>query len=153
MTVSIDLSELDSVLATLSNSPRLQGLAAKAAAESYTDEILDWIEGGYAFTTRNGQLEQSIGWRPVDNGAEVYANAEYAGYVEFGTRPHVIRPKPGRGGLKIPIPGLGYIIRREVHHPGSKPHPFFFTDENHRKDAMQKSVLLAISNYVERAHG
>ncbi|PPD36064.1 MAG: transcriptional regulator [Methylomonas sp.] len=122
-------------------------MVANAAAESYVDDTLDWIQSGQAFEGHTGQLEQSINWRPESGGvAEVFANAAYAGYVEFGTRPHVIEPKPGRKGLKIPVStGGGFIIRRRVNHPGSKAHPFFFADQDNREQHAQERGLLVLA--------
>jgi hypothetical protein len=63
-------------------------------------------------------------------------------FLEFGTRPHVIRPRKGRvlrfpaAGTKTTLAGrartgevrrLGsgaYVFTRQVHHPGTKPYPF-----------------------------
>lgn len=120
-----------------------------AAAERYTEDIHDWIEAGRSFTPRTGHLQQSIGWRPEGrDGAVVFAQAEYAPYIESGTRgPYVIRPKE-RKALKIPVPGEGYIVRRKVVHPGIKPRPFFFADFEARKrralQAFKKAILEAL---------
>ncbi|WP_197485081.1 hypothetical protein, partial [Methylomonas koyamae] len=89
--------------------------------------------------------------------ATVYANKEYAPYVEFGTEPHVIEPKPGRKGLKIPTGGVsspvgpqraggGYIVRRRVNHPGSDPYPFFFADFAERQRDMEEKVLSVLAS-------
>jgi len=143
----LDLGDTPSVLAALQN-PAIAGQVAKAAAERYTDETLDYIAQRRSFTGRTGQLEQSIGWRPLGNeAAEVYVNAEYAPYVEYGTRPHVIRPKPGRKALKIPVPG-GYVLRRKVNHPGSRPYPFFFADRSHREQAMAAAGLSVLARVI-----
>ena len=149
ITVSLDLGDTPSVLRALAD-PRLAGKAAKAAAEAFTDETLDWIAAGRAFTSRTGILEQSIGWRPTGlNAAEVYVNADYAPYVELGTRAHVIEPKPGRKGLKIPVVGGGgYIIRRSVQHPGSKPYPFFFADRARREQSMTARALSVLAAHA-----
>lgn len=121
--------------------------AVKVGAEEYTERVLDWIAAGRSFGRGTGQLEQSITWRPVRDGvAEVSANAEYAPFVEFGTRAHVIRPKPGRSALKIPIPGGGYVLRKQVNHPGSKAYPYFWADSTRRRAA----VLEAMSQVVLR---
>lgn len=103
-------------------------LACKRMAETYVEDIHDWIGAGRAFRPRTGHLEQSISWRPLPNGAEVYAQAGYAGYVERGTKPHVIRPRPGREALRFTGAGGGFVIRRSVRHPGLKPSPYFFAD-------------------------
>jgi hypothetical protein len=69
------------------------------------------------------------------NHATVEAAVNYAAFVEHGTRPHIIRPRNG-GFLRFPANGgsarlTGSVRRggsavfaREVHHPGTRPHPF-----------------------------
>ncbi len=147
--ITLDLGRAPSVLAAMSDKG-VSARMAKAAAESYVDDIHDHIDAGKAFTTRLGQLQQSINWRPRGDGAEVFANADYAPFVEFGTRPHLIEPKPGRGGLKIPVSGgQGYIIRRSVNHPGSRPHPFFFADRDNRMAHMQERALSVLAAKLE----
>lgn len=149
ITVELDPGKTPSVLAALADR-RLVGKMTKAAAESYVDDTLDWIKAGRGFKTHTGQLEQSIGWRGAGDSAEVFANAEYAPFVEFGTGPHVIEPKPGRKGLKIPVSGGGgYIIRGKVNHPGSKPHPFFFADRDARMAHMQERALSVLAAHLE----
>lgn len=150
VSISLDLGQVPSVLAALA-SPEIAARAAKAAAESYTDDIHDWIDAGSAFTPRLGQLQQSINWRPLAGGAEVFANAAYAGFVEEGTgipaghQQWVIRPRE-RSALRIPISGGGgYIFRRSVIHPGSQPKPFFFTDTANRQDHMVEAAQWVIA--------
>lgn len=150
--IHLDVGNAPSVLASLVDQRNAHAVV-NAAAESFVDDTLDWIKAGKGFTPRTGQLEQSINWRPAGNGiAEVFAQAEYAPYVEYGTSPHVIEPKPGRGGLKIPVSGGGgYIIRRKVNHPGSKPHPFFFADLDNRKQHMQERALSVLAARIAQA--
>lgn len=47
--------------------------------------------------------------------------AWYARLVEFGTKPHEIRPKRPGGLLNI----YGRLVE-SVNHPGASPHPFFY---------------------------
>jgi len=99
-----------------------------------------------------GHLQQSIGWRGLSNGeAEVYAQKEYAPFVEFGTNPpSVLGAKAGRSGIKIPVPGKGYVIRNNTNkHPGSKPHPFFFADHSNREDKMQDKMISVLATYLD----
>ena len=140
--ITLDFGHIPSVLEALRN-PANSQLIANAAAECYTDDTLDWIAQGESFTSRTGQLEQSIGWLPLGGGkAEVFANAHYALYVEDGTEPHVITPKPGGKALKIPVSGGGgYILRRKVNHPGSRAHPFFFAELDNRKQHMHAAGM------------
>ena len=84
------------------------------------------IDEGKAFTPRTGHLQQSIrvDLSKVEEGkAEIVAGASYAPFVEFGTRPHLIKPKR-RQSLRWATEE-GFVFARIVHHPGSKPHPFF----------------------------
>ena len=153
LSIKLDLGKAPSVLAALADQ-RLAQAVVNAAAESYVDDTLDYIKAGKAFASRTGQLEQSINWLPSGNGsAEVYANATYAPYVEYGTPPHTILPKAGRKGLKIRVLGSGYIIRRKVNHPGSKPYPFFFTDLYNRQQHMQQRGLSVIAAKLAQLGG
>jgi hypothetical protein len=123
--------------------PRLAVRCAKVAAQAYHESILDWIAMGHSFTSRTGQLEQGIGWRPDGDGAVVYANAEHALYIEQGTglygpyhQSYTIQPKPGRKALRLPIPGGGSVLRRKVIHPGIQAQPYFFADFDARETSM-----------------
>ena len=65
----------------------------------------------------------------------IEAGANYAGAVELGTRPHIIRPVRARalrfaatsGGARLtgsPRKGADVVFARRVHHPGTKAQPF-----------------------------
>ncbi len=158
LNIEFDLGHAPSVLAALRNPANAQHIA-NAAAERFVDDVHDWIAAGHGFTPRNGGgLEQAINWRPLSGGAaEVSVNKDYAGYVEHGTgvhvghRPWVIRPRDGRGGLRIPVSGGGgYVIRRQVTHQGSKPHPYFFADMETRKQHLQAAGLSVLAGIIAR---
>lgn len=152
LSLTLDLGSTPSVLAALGDARTLQRVVY-AAAESYTDDVLDWIRDGKSFTPRHGGagLEGAINWRPAGNGAaEVTADKDYASYVEEGTPAHVIRPKD-RKALKINVSGGGYVLRREVHHPGSKPFPFMFADQAARESYMLAAARLVLAQ--ELSHG
>lgn len=158
--IKLDLGDVPSVLETMADQ-NLYDKLAKVAAQTYVDETMDWIAAGKGFTPRSpgGGLEQSIGWRGVGNGqAEVYANKDYAGYVEHGTGVHVghsswvIGPKPGRKGVAFKVSGgEGFIVRRSVIHHGSKPHPFFFADQDNRKERMQEEMVSVLAAHMHNA--
>ena len=66
--------------------------------------------------------EDGIDARMVDPGELVVGTrVEYAGFVEFGTGPHIIRPRDKKAlwweGAAHPV--------SEVHHPGTPADPFF----------------------------
>lgn len=124
---------------------------AATAAETYVELVHDWIDGGHAFTPRTGHLEQSIAWLPAGEGeAVVYAGMEYAAPVEKGSRPHKIRPKPWRKGLKISHGG-GYSIEAEINHPGSKPYPYLFADQEHRMNQMTDACTAELAKLIAGA--
>jgi len=84
------------------------------------------IDEGKSFTPRTGHLQQSIrvDLSNVNEGkTEIVADASYAPFVEFGTKPHVIKPER-RQTLRWATDS-GYAFAKLVKHPGSKPYPFF----------------------------
>jgi len=71
---------------------------------------------------RTGRLRRSIKRRKHGYTGEVTVGVPYAAYVEFGTRPHVIRPVRARA-LRFKVGG-DVVFAKLVHHPGTKPNPF-----------------------------
>lgn len=63
----------------------------------------------------------------------VASDVEYAVYVEFGTGPHIIRPKEG-GTLAFEVGGET-VFAKEVKHPGTPPN-----------GALRKAVRTALAN-------
>lgn len=60
---------------------------------------------------------------PDGMGGEVGPTADYGDDVEYGTQPHIIRPKTPAGVLAF-LAGGGTVFAREVHHPGTAPQPY-----------------------------
>jgi hypothetical protein len=158
--IRLDQGDAPSVFAAMRN-PQVAQHVANAAAEAYVTDIHDWIAGGHAFASHHGQLEQSINWRPVTGGrAQIYANADFAPYVEAGTgipaghSQWVIAPLAGRKALKIPEPGGGgFFFRRSVIHRGSRAFPFFFADTNNRETDMGNAARSVLAHYIGNGHG
>lgn len=68
-----------------------------------------------------GNLRDSIGIRAQGDSIVIgpdMGQAPYAGYVEFGTQPHEIRPKNAKA-LRFMI-GSKVVYARVVHHPGTR---------------------------------
>lgn len=165
--ITLDLGNVPSVLAVF-NAQTVQK-AVNAAAESYNDDVHDWIDAGHGFFTHraevrddrgkvvvraSGHLQQSTNWYPSGNGtATVYSNTDYARYVEEGTRAHVIRSRD-RKALRFPTgSGAGFGFVKVINHPGSKPHPFFFADFDNRVQRMQERALSVLAHVMEQANG
>ena len=85
---------------------------------------------------KTGHLGRSIlAGRVSDDEAVVEARTSYAAAVEFGSRPHVIRPKKARilawpaaeGDNRLSgraRKGAAMVFARKVNHPGSKAQPY-----------------------------
>lgn len=83
---------------------------------------------------RTGHLGRSIVPGTVTaTHATVEARTPYAATVEFGSKPHIIRPRKAKvlawGGTRRLSGTLAKgssptHFAREVHHPGTKPHPY-----------------------------
>ena len=73
-----------------------------------------------------GNLKNSIDFNITNDSltGEVFAGAEYAPDVEFGTAPHKISAKPG-GTLAFKMNGKT-VFAKSVNHPGTKAQPFLF---------------------------
>lgn len=69
-----------------------------------------------------GRLRASIEVIYVDRMLKIFA-ADYIFHVEFGTKPHVIKAKPGKA-LKFKTSEGKEIIVKQVNHPGTRPNPF-----------------------------
>jgi HK97 gp10 family phage protein len=75
---------------------------------------------------KTGNLRQSLGIRVESDRVTIGPNerqAPYAGYVEFGTKPHVIRPKKSGGVLVFTVGGTK-VFTTKVNHPGTQPQPY-----------------------------
>ncbi len=82
-----------------------------------------------------GNLKNKIGFRIIGKRILEIFMPGYALYVEFGTPPHIIRPKTKKAlafevGRKqrleagIPSSKSNRVVVKEVKHPGTMPQPF-----------------------------
>lgn len=70
-----------------------------------------------------GRLRNSIKVKVTDRGITIWM-VEYAKFVEFGTPPHIIKPKDKKA-LKFKVKRGGKnIFAKKVKHPGTRPNPF-----------------------------
>lgn len=105
---------------------------------------------------KTGRLGRSIGpGRLTPREATIEATAAYAAYVEFGTRPHVIRPKRAKalrfapkGQTRLsgaPKAGAQVIFAKKVDHPGTKAQPFLLPAV--REAASRQSVARIVEKW------
>lgn len=76
----------------------------------------------------SGTLRSSLEARLVGQGSSMEVQVgswkvDYARYVEFGTKPHEIRPKNPDGVLVFKVGGKT-VRAKVVHHPGTVAQPF-----------------------------
>lgn len=72
---------------------------------------------------KTGNLRRSIHLgRVTARSAETIAGANYAAFVEFGTKPHEIRPRTKR--VLRWKSGGSYRYARRVQHPGTRAQPY-----------------------------
>lgn len=95
-----------------------------------------------------GTLRQSIGSRKSGPLAyTVAATAAYATYVNFGTRPHVIRAKNAKA---LANTRTGQFFGKTVNHPGTRAQPFFSDAVKDGEPFINKELSRAISNVISR---
>lgn len=102
------------------------------------------------FKPRTGRLQRSFQFRRVGGGSNVLAArmqanasiAPYAGYVAFGTRPHIIRAVRAKC-LRFVQHGR-VVFRQSVHHPGTSPRPFFNQAALHGEALLWRSLTDAV---------
>lgn len=72
--------------------------------------------------------------------------APHAHLVEFGTKPHAIKPKKAGGRL-----WFGRHPVREVQHPGAKPVRFFRDAVRNKRAAVKKDIEAGLKRLLENA--
>jgi hypothetical protein len=101
-----------------------QAMIATQAAEAGKFAV-DYVHAHPTFKPRSGHLQDSTQWRTVrltsGRVLRIQNTAKYAGFVEGGTRPHVIEGRP----LRFVWKGQLTFLRR-VHHPGTKATRFLY---------------------------
>jgi hypothetical protein len=90
-----------------------------------------------------GNLARSFpGTLQVKEDVISYTLPEYAKFVEFGTRPHIILPK-NKTSLKFKVAGGQEILTKRVEHPGTRPNPFIRDTFNRKaEDNIKKSIKI-----------
>lgn len=114
--------QLDELLRTLSGKMQknVNRAGLRAGAVVLKDEVVENIP------VASGELRNSARITSRVRGADVTVSVKvgnrvawYAHLVEYGTRPHEIRPKEQGGALQF-----GGVTTRSVQHPGTRPRPF-----------------------------
>lgn len=98
-----------------------------------------------------GRLFEAITYRELGRG--LYAigtfDVPYAGFMQDGTRAHIIRAKTSKR-LKF-WGGSGWVFRREVHHPGTVARPFIGIRPDDVPSIQQLAAAFASAAFDGRA--
>ena len=95
-----------------------------------------------------GRLKNSIKIRKGKGQSyEVIAEAPYAGFVEYGTSPHVILPKRKKV-LRFEVNGR-VVYARKVHHPGTGPKMFWRPSFEFVEKTARRVFLMDLVEAVE----
>ena len=116
-------------------------------------------DGEFMGPVNTGYLRRSIGAGDVtgsfsDGGLEgvVSASAPYALHVEYGTKPHEIRPKNKRALRWASAGGKnGWAFAKVVKHPGTAPKPFLRPALTANRDAIINRFSVATRLAIARA--
>jgi hypothetical protein len=102
-----------------------------------------------------GRLKNSIKVFPDKYGVQIIM-VEYGKFVEFGTLPHVIKPKDKQAlkfemGKKARLEGKKkgktIVFAKEVKHPGTRPNPFI---RETIQTKLKKIILEEINRVIQQ---
>lgn len=159
------ISNIDRFNAKLALLPPLSKEEMRKAIAQSAEEIVD-LQKRLA-PVDDGDLQMSITWRWGNETKIAYSQSfgtvrgqhelsavisagntrvRYAHLVEFGARPHTIRPKKA-GGKLVFFRGGKKVTVDEVKHPGSRRQPFFYpgwrTGKKRGKSRISRAVRSA----------
>lgn len=130
----------------------------KAGIKNALDKVAKDVKADYKATmaTWEKQKTEPVVANAGEDSRLIYVPNKIYGYVDLGTRPHVIRPKTARrlafrsGFVAKTSPGVigsgpggsfgGFIFAKKVNHPGNKPRLFSKTIASKRKNDLQKAI-------------
>jgi HK97 gp10 family phage protein len=71
-------------------------------------------------------------------------------FVEFGTKPHTMKPRRSRG--KKVLASREQVFGRRVSHPGAKPHPFVRPALDEARGTVTKRLITALKRAAREWH-
>jgi HK97 gp10 family phage protein len=108
-------------------------------------EVRASIKAGHRYKVFRGGRPTKQPYRTKTAGGGIQYHAPfYAHFVEFGTKPHVIKGRHGKRLAFISTAVSMPIVRRTVRHPGAKPRPFM----GPAAMAKQTEAIDAMANYA-----
>lgn len=134
------LDALQKLLDTLA--PRIEKNVMRGALREGAKVLL--AEATYRAPSRSGTLVSTlkIGTRAKGGTVTSYVKSDhfYARFVEYGTKPHEIRPKHAKSLF------IAGVFGTLVKHPGARPHPFM----RPALDAGAQEAVIASAEYMKK---
>jgi HK97 gp10 family phage protein len=103
-----------------------------------------------------GKLRQSITAKVKGLTGEVAVNVDYAGAVEFGSKPHIIKPRKKKALAFKPGAGFrfwdekGRVVVKSVKHPGTQAQPFLRPAVEQEASKMLKALKKIVEDAANR---
>jgi hypothetical protein len=119
-TFSVDIPNISAIQSALADYPAISTPIIQRAIVA-AQAVLAKFTTAETVPIKTGNLVQNWGFEVGNLQARYWPRASYAPFVEFGTKPHEIRPVTKRGLANIET---GQYFGQLVHHPGTKPNPF-----------------------------
>lgn len=96
-----------------------------------------------------GHLKNSIGvdFDPDGLGFDAGPTANYGAAVEYGTRPHVIKPKKAKALHWVDENGDDVFARR-VNHPGTAPRPYMRPAFERAADQAERAIEQVVDRFL-----
>ena len=121
MTGYVAYADVSRLADALRMAAQQSGITTQQVLVQASNHILAEMESRVPVKT--GALRRSLQIKVETNKVTIGPHMPYAGYVEFGTQPHEIRPKKAGGVLAFTMNGQKVFAKR-VHHPGTKAQPY-----------------------------
>jgi HK97 gp10 family phage protein len=118
---SADISRLTEAL---QQAAQQSGITTQQVLIQAANHILAEMES--RVPVKSGVLRNSLGVQVETDKVIIGPRADqapYAGFVEFGTKAHIIEPKKAGGVLVFNVGGTK-VFTRKVRHPGTKAQPY-----------------------------
>lgn len=132
--------------------------SVRVVVKTALDKVAKDIKADYKATMRTWK-KQKVDPVLANQGEEarlIYVNSKVFGFVDWGTRPHIITPRTARrlafrsGFTPKTTPGVigsgpggsfgAYVYAKRVSHPGNKPRLFTKAIAEKRKNDLQREI-------------
>jgi HK97 gp10 family phage protein len=138
VTLTVKIDGLEKLTAAIRKEPIMAKIKMNEAVRRSVGEIQNTAikEAPVNKQTGGGNLRQNIRSRMTGElSGVIESRAGYSLFVHEGTAPHLIRPVNARALANV---RTGQFFGKLVHHPGTKPNPFFRRAIQRSKVAVEK---------------